>query len=306
MEKKGLLTITEKPVLRKPNMVCGIGGWTDGGKAATGTVGYLRRTLGATRFAEMDVQRFHVFQLPGEISTRPHIKIEDGLIKTHTPPSNEFFYWTNRTSEHDLVLFLGTEPSLNWWEYAETLLDFAAELGVQRIYLPGGVLDQTPHTREPAVSCYVSNPALKAEMSAHALQFSAYEGPGSFGTTLAHFAAQRGTELVALTARSTYYPEFNIVLAENAKSILAILKRLRRLLGITLDLSPMEEAGRDLEGKLNFMMGQNAELRAYVAELEKNYVERRYQEPLDITAGEAVEIAEEFLRKEDEQGKGKE
>ncbi|MDO8491840.1 MAG: PAC2 family protein [Dehalococcoidia bacterium] len=305
MEKKGILTITERPDLKKPNMVCGIGGWTDGGKASTGTVAYLRRTLGATRFAEMDVQRFHVFQLPGENSNRPHIKIEDGLVKVHTPPANEFFYWSNRTSEHDLVLFLGSEPSLNWWEYAETLLDFATELGVRRIYLPGGVLDQTPHTREPIVSCYVSDARLKTEMNAYTVQYSAYEGPGSFGATLTHFAADRGMELVGLTARTTYYPEFNIVLAENARAILAILKRLRKLLDINLDLSPIEEASRDLEGKLNFMIGQNAKLRAYVAELEKNYVERRYQEPLDITAGEAVEIAEEFLRKEDEMGKGK-
>lgn len=305
MERKEILTITERPKLRNPNMVCGIDGWTDGGKAATGTVRYLRRTLGATRFAEMDIQHFHVFQLPGETSTRPHIKIEDGLIKTHTPPANEFFYWASRSSERDLVLFLGSEPCLNWWEYAETLLDFATELGVKRVYLPGGVLDQTPHTREPIVSCYVSDPRLKTEMNAYTVQYSAYEGPGSFGTTLAHFAAQRGMELVALTARSTYYPEFNIILAENARAILAVLKRLRKLLGLNLDISPIEEASRDLEGKLNFMMGQNPELRAYVAELEKNYVEHAYQEPLDITAGEAVQIAEEFLRKDEDQGKGK-
>lgn len=298
MEHRGVLTILEKPKLRKPSMVCGIGGWVDGGKAATGTVEYQIRTLGASKFAEMDIQRFHVFQLPGETATRPHIKIEDGLLKEHTMPSNEFFYWINTASDQDLVLFLGSEPSLNWWEYAETLLDFATELGVKRIYMPGGVLDKVPHTREPLVSCHVSDPKLKPEMDAYSVQYSGYEGPGSFGTTLTHFCQGRGMELVALTARSTYYPEFNIILAENAKAIRAILRRLRRLLGINLDLSQIDRASRDLESKLNFMTSQNHRLRSYVAELEKNYVELVYEEPLDITGNEAVEIAQELLRKE--------
>ena len=35
---------------------------------------------------------------------------------------------------------------------------------------------------------------------------------------------------------------------------------------------------------------------AYIEELEKEYVEMKYETPLDITANEAVLLAEEFLK----------
>ena len=56
-------------------MICGIGGWIDGGEAATGSIRYLLGKLKAKEFAHIPLDRFHVFQVPGEISSRPHIKL---------------------------------------------------------------------------------------------------------------------------------------------------------------------------------------------------------------------------------------
>ena len=164
----------EKPKLRQPFMVCGISGWVDGGEAATGSVSYLIRKLKARTFAEMPIAKFHVFQVPGQLSLRPHITIEDGLLKEHLFPQNQFFYWVNPSGDHDLILFLGTEPNLNWEGYADAILDVAQEFGVVRVYRLGGVLDNSPHTREPGVSCIFSSPELKAEMQEYAVQFISY------------------------------------------------------------------------------------------------------------------------------------
>ena len=43
-------------------------------------------------------------------------------------------------------------------------------------------------------------------------------------------------------------------------------------------------------------MRQNSEFRSYVEALEKESVEVKYEEPLDISADEAVRMAEEFLK----------
>ncbi|GAI29928.1 unnamed protein product, partial [marine sediment metagenome] len=82
-----------------------------------------------------------------------------------------------------MILFLGTEPNLNWEEYAEAILGVAEEFAVVTIYLLGGVLDKIPHTREPDVSCACSSDQLREEMRKYSVQFSNYEGPGSFSTT---------------------------------------------------------------------------------------------------------------------------
>jgi len=73
---------------------------------ATGSIKYLVRKLEAKRFAEIPIERFHIFQLPGQLSLRPHIKIEDGILKEHRFPRNQFL------SESD-ALHYKNSPSKN-------------------------------------------------------------------------------------------------------------------------------------------------------------------------------------------------
>jgi len=297
---RGNVIITGKPKLRHPYLVCGIGGWVDGGEAATGSTRYLVRKLGAKRFAEIPIARFQIFQVPGQLSLRPQIKIEDGLLKEHRFPQNQFFYWLNPNADNDLILFLGTEPNLNWEEYAEAILSVVEEFAVARIYLLGGVLDKTPHTKEPAVSCACSSEQLKKEMQKYGMPFSNYEGPGRFGTTLLYICQQKQVPMVSITARATYYPEFNIVIPRNPKSIRAVVKRLNSLLRLNLDISDLDREAEEFEAKLGFMASHNPEFQTYIDELEKDYIEVKYEEPLDISANEAVQLAEEFLKEKRE------
>lgn len=299
MERENVI-IAEKPKLRHPYLVCGISGWVDGGEAATGSIRYLVRKLRAKRFAEIPVARFHIFQVPGQLSLRPQIKIEDGLLKEHVFPKNQFFYWVNPYAEHDVILFLGTEPNLNWEEYAEAILSVAEEFSVAGTYLLGGVLDKTPHTKEPAVSCACSSESLNKEMQKYGMLLSNYEGPGRFGSTLLYICQQKPVPMVSLTTRATYYPEFNIIIPRNPKSIRAVIKRLNSLLRLNLDISDLDREAEEFEAKLSFMASHNPEFRTYIEELEKDFVEIKYEEPLDISANEAVQLAEEFLKEKRE------
>jgi proteasome assembly chaperone (PAC2) family protein len=300
MAKENVIFV-EKPRLRRPFLVCGIGGWVDGGEAATESTRYLARKLGAKLFAEMPLARFHIYQVPGQVSLRPEIRIEDGLLKEHVFPQNQFYYWIDPHSEHDLIIFLGTEPSLNWEEYAGAILDIARQYSVTRTYLPGGVLDKTPHSREAGVFCACTSAQLRREMEQYGMQSSNYEGPGSFGSTLLYLAQKRRMPLVSLIARATYYPEYNIVIPRNPKAIKAIVLRLSGLLRLGLDLSDLDREAGEFEAKLDFMASHNPEFRAYIEELEKEYTEVKFEEPLDISAREAVQLAEELLKEQREE-----
>ena len=301
MDRRGNVIITEKPKLRQPYLVCGISGWVDGGEAATGSVRYLVKKLKAKRFAEIPIDRFHIFQVPGQLSLRPQVIIEDGLLKEHRYPQNQFFYSVNPYADRDLILFLGTEPNLNWEEYAEAILSVAEEFAVFRIYLLGGVLDKTPHTKEPGVSCACSSDQLRQEMRKYGMEFSNYEGPGRFGTTLLYICQKMQMPMVSITARATYYPEFNIVIPRNPKSIRAVVRRLNSLLRLNLDFSDLDTEANEFEANLGFMASHNPEFQAYIEELEKDFIEVKYEEPLDISANEAVRIAEELLKEKREE-----
>ena len=296
MDRRSNLIIKEKPELRRASMVCGINGWVDGGEAATGTVEYMIKKLKAKEFAEMPLDRFHIYQVPGQVSLRPHIKIQDGILKEHSYNENHFYYWINPNAKDDLVLFVGAEPCLDWEGYAGAILDIADELNVGRIYLPGGVMDETPHTREPGVSCTCSSKALKEEMKKYCMDFGSYEGPGSFATTLLYLCRDRHIEVVNIMVRSTYYPEFNVVISHNPRAIRAIMVRLNGMLRLNMDISELDKQVDELEVKLGFMASQNPEFRAYIDELEKDFVEVKYEEPLDVLADEAIQFAEDFLK----------
>jgi proteasome assembly chaperone (PAC2) family protein len=296
MQRWQNLAFLEEPNLRSPDMVCGIGGWVDGGSAATGSVKYLVRRLKAKVFAEMPIARFHIHQLPGQESLRPQVKMKNGLLEDHRFPSNQFFYWVHPNADHDLILFLGTEPNLNWEEYAEGVLSLASEMSVSRIYLLGGVMDTCPHTMEPWVSCACTSAGLKKEMSKYAVGDSNYEGPGSIDTTLMHYCQNRRLDAVSMVAGSTFYPDFNIAIGYNPKSIRALMRRLNPLLGLKLELADLDTLVRDFENKLGSTLNQTAEFKAYVAQLEKKYEEVVFEEPLDLSGEEAVDMVEEFLQ----------
>jgi proteasome assembly chaperone (PAC2) family protein len=301
MEESEKLVFSQKPVLRRPYIVCGLTGWVDGGEVATGGVKYLIKQFAAKKFAEMPASHYHIFQIPGADSLRPLVRMEEGVIVEHHFPKNQFFYAQLPSSDHDLILFLGTEPSMNWEDYANSIVDVAKEFNAERLYVLGGVLDKTPHTREPRVSSSCTGAAVRDELRRYNVTFSNREGPTTFNTTLLYFCQMRDLEGVSFSVRATYYPEFNIVIPYNPKSIRALLVRLKHLMQIDLSLEGLSDGIKDFEGKLEFMRKQSPKFNTYVEELEKDYIEMPYQEPLELSADEAVKLAEDFLRENREQ-----
>lgn len=292
------LTILERPRLREPYLVAGFGGWLDGGGAAVGTVEYLIKKLKATKFAYIDPEDFRVYQVPGVEMSRPFVKTEDGLVEIIQSPNHQFCYWRNpRARAHDLIILSATEPNLRWNEYIGMLLDFAQKLKVKMIYSVGGVLGGVPHTKEPQVSCSVSDAKLKEMLGQYAVKFSNYTGPGTFQSYLVANCPTWGIPAIHLTARAFYYPDVSVGVGFNPKAIRALLLRLTRLLDIDLDLSDLVKAGHELDEKLDSIVKEDVELQSYVRELEREYTEVRFEEPLHGKLEDFVRDAEEFLRK---------
>ena len=295
MRSKSHLKYSSRPTLRRPVMVVALDGWVDGGEAATGSLKYLRRKLRPKKLAEIPLDHFHIYQVPGQLSLRPYSRVEDGLLKEYTPPRNVFYYWVNTQGDTDIILFQGSEPNLNWNDYSAAILEVAKEFEVSRIYMLGGVLDKTPHTREPGVSCVCTSIELRDELANYGIEFTDYEGPGGIRTTLLYMCQKSGVDMAILHARATYYPEFNIVISHNPKAIRAVVKRLNRLLRLGLRMDDMDRQARDFEARIGYMGVQNREFQLYVEALEKEYLEPSFDDS-DLSADDAIRAAEDFLR----------
>lgn len=267
------LKIYSRPRLKNPRLVIGFSGWMDGGDVSTGTIQYLRFKLQANKFAEIDAQKFYLFNFPGAMletaQFRPYTKIQDGLITDFQYPQNEFFY----NEKNNLILFSGKEPNINWDEYANCIFKIAQEFGVKKIYFVGSVAGPTPHTREIRISCSVSGKKQKAELKESGIRFSNYQGPASLTTLLTRLSPEKGVEMTNFVVEIPVY-----IQTRNPKGIKAVTEKLVQLLKIDIDLTDLSAKSTHFEKKIDKLVRKQPFLAAQIKKLEENYDKEYFEE----------------------------
>jgi proteasome assembly chaperone (PAC2) family protein len=263
----GRLVIQDKPELIAPYILVGLKGWLNAGEVSTGSVDYLRLKLGARLFASIEPAGFYIYQIPSspaEQQLRPLVRIKGGLVRKLDMPRNDFFFWKSGAA-HDLILFLGVEPNLDWPAYAQAIIDVARQFQAPRIYSLGGIFDQVPHTRQTRIMATVSHPRLKDELKTFA-RFTDYEGPSSFNTMLLSSAREQGIEMAGISARTPLY-----IQDLNAKACYDLMKNVIALTGLNIDLSDLREAGEALVEVMDRAFSQNATALGQLNKLEEQF-----------------------------------
>ena len=272
----GRLIIQDRPELSAPYIMVGLKGWLNAGEVSTGSIDYLRRKLGARSFAHIEPAGFYIYQIPSstaEQTLRPLGKIKEGLVRKLDLPRNEFFFWKSGDA-HDLILFLGAEPNLDWPAYAQAILEVARQFQAPRVYSLGGIFDQVPHTRKTRIMATVSHPRLKDEIKAFA-RFTDYEGPSSFNNMLLSAAREQGIEMAGISARTPLY-----IQDLNAKACYDLLKNVITLAGLSIDLSDLRVAGDTLVEMMDRAFSQNATALEQLRKLEGQFDAAVGEEPL--------------------------
>ena len=278
------LIFLEYPELRKPKVVAGFSGWANAGEVSSGTVAYLKSKLNATKYAEFDPEPFYDFT-----STRPHGVITDGVIKSLKFVSNEFFYWQNVRGDHDLILFLGTEPQLMWRQFSEDFFSAFQDSDPDELILLGSFYASTPHTRDSIVSAAVNDSGMRDTLAEFDLQFTDYEGPTSIHAVLEHACVELGLPSISLWTGTPHY-----LPTANPKAWRAVLDKLLPILGIDLDLRDLHRRGDRLDKQVEQALSQNPKLQRYVRQLESAIEVKEDNDPL--RSDEIIQSLEDFLR----------
>jgi len=264
--KNDILRIHRKPTVGQGTLVLAFAGWMDGGDVSTGTVQRLVDLLQADPFAEIDPEPFYIYSFPGSMEVtalfRPHIEIEDGLVKRVDMPANTFYCH----EPANLVLFLGKEPNLNWRAFGDCIFRLAREVGVGRILFVGSFGGAVPHTRQPRLYVACSNSELLEEMRQYGVRQSTYEGPGSFTSYLMAQAASAGIDMISLVAEIPGYLQ-----GTNPMSLEAVARRLANILKLSLDLDSLRTASTEWELQVSSAVDENTELAETVRHLEEQY-----------------------------------
>ncbi|MBI2851705.1 MAG: PAC2 family protein [Chloroflexi bacterium] len=279
------LNIFEKPRLKNPSLVVG---WADAGQVGVGVVDYLVGKLSTVEFAEIE---------PYDFSPLPDIFVRGGVLEEIEYPGNRFYYWKNRKSAGDLILFCTDPPSQGHYEFANLILDLAELFSVKRIYTVGGLLANVMHGENPELFAVVNSPRLKRQLRPFELEIGGdYHGPTSMNGLVLGLAKQRKIDGLSLWGRVPSY----IGEIPNPSICEAILRVLTQLLTVDIDFSEIEtevrHANKQIEEIVSYIREQNPDLDRHIGKLEQGT-------PFDSSEEDRKKIIrdiEDFLRR----GKG--
>lgn len=280
------LTVDTQPGLKSPIAICAFAGWNDAASAATNAARFIVRRLGARRFASIDAEPFFDFK-----EQRPTVRITARGDRELNWPANDFFYARNPAGEHDLVVFIGTEPGLRWRTFTSAHTRLFKEVGADLVVSLGALLADVPHSRPVRVTGSAMDPNVSGKLD---LQPSRYEGPTGIVGVLHDALRQSEVPGASLWANVPHY----ITTSQNPPATAALLRRLQTIVGMEWDLSELDAAGERFVDEVNTALSGNPEIQDYVRQLEEAIDAGIEAEPRsELPRGEdLVTDVEEFLR----------
>jgi proteasome assembly chaperone (PAC2) family protein len=273
----------DRPPLNRPVMVAAFEGWNDAADAASGAVTWLRRRLKATHIAHIDPEDFYDFQ-----ATRPEVSLVEGTTRKISWPANDCFAAHVEEVGRDLVLFSGVEPNLRWRTFCSTVIDVARQTGCEMVVTLGALLADVPHTRPTRLTGTAIDPELIARLG---LSHSRYEGPTGIVGVLHDACREAGMPSVSLWAPVPHY----VASPPNPKATRALLERLSDVLAMPIGLGDLAEAALAWEARVNELVGSDADIAAYVRQLEERDDDQIDESDLPSGDTLAAEL-ERFLR----------
>jgi proteasome assembly chaperone (PAC2) family protein len=304
-------SLWEKPDAEVTYMFVGWHQWADAGSVSSGLPQYLIQQTGARQIGVIHPDGFYLFQIPGTHDlVRPVVRFEEGYPVSLKRRQNDFHFAGLR--DQGLVFMLGDEPHLDSERYVDALLSAAQELKVKRIVSFGGVYGELPYDKERLVSAIYSQPEMKSEFDALAVNLSDYRGGASIGSYLCKRAGELGIEAVGFYAFVPIYDFSDLGIVENTIRIendylawLGVMRRVNYMLKLGFDLSDLEERSQRLievvDKKIAEMDEANpqAGLRDYLRRLSDEFEEMSFNPLDDVWEEEIRRLMDRFDESEE-------
>jgi proteasome assembly chaperone (PAC2) family protein len=186
------------------------------------------------------------------------VEVKQGIIQPGRLPRNRFFVWTDPQKKHDLVIFLGeAQPPIGKYLFCRKLMDYAKELGIERVYTFAAMATQMhPKNRARVFAAATDQKGLE-ELKRLELEVLEDGNIGGLNGVLLGAAVEAGLRGACLLGEMPHV----FVQLPFPKASLAILEVFTTITGIELDLSELSEQAQVMEQQLG----------EFLSRLEKTY-----------------------------------
>lgn len=212
-------------------------------------MGHVAITAGYYLMSKLDMHLLAEFSAR-ELFDVEHIEVKDGLIHTGRLPRSRFFVGRGASPEHDLVIFLGeAQPPTGKYAFCRRLIDFARQLGVERVFTFAAMATQMHPQHDSRVFAAATDQQILAELQRLDLEKLEDGQIGGLNGLLLGVAAEKGLPGACLLGEMPH------ILAQLPfpKASLAVLEKFTKLSGISIDfgeLSQQVEAAEEQFGQL--------------------------------------------------------
>jgi hypothetical protein len=279
-------------------------GWPGIGNIGILAVDTMRQEVGAEELGEIE---------PWDFFYPSRVRIRDGVLAEMVFSGNRFYY--KKLGGKDLLFFIGEEQPAGMgrlyaeggkaYEMANLVLDVAERFGCQRVYTSGAAVALTHHMMKPRVWAVATTMELVTEARSYVntILMSQVEGRGNQGNItglnglLIGVARKRGLEGICLMGEIPDY--LSRVPFPYPKASRAVLEVLGSIMGVSLNLSALDDMDGQMESVINNVYQQfPLEIREKI-EQRKEIVQARPGAITEEDEDWLKEHIDDFFKKED-------
>ena len=261
-QKRDIITVIldHEPEIRDPYLIAA---WAGMGNVALGAAKYMKDQLGAERFGEIKIAESFGFM---GVTVKDDGTVESPLLKMM--PSNTFYYWKNKHSSNDLIIFMGeTQPNGMEYEFAHKLIEVGEKFKVKRIYTAAAFALPIHISQESKVHCVATTIELIEDLKRFDLKLMTGGSISGLNGFLLGIAKEKGIEGVCLLGEMPNY----LTHIEYPKASYSVLSMLTQILNIEIDMGEL----------LSISIYQEEELKKYIKEIKEQFRKLQKQETLE-------------------------
>jgi proteasome assembly chaperone (PAC2) family protein len=213
-----------------------IAAWPGMGNVAFGGAMYLKETLQAKKFAEIDSQ---------DIFYRTGVVIREGIVDIPDLPKSEFYHYPNPKGGNDLVIFIGEAQPVMEKEYelAKRVVEVAVHLQVKEVITFAATPVNISHRADPGVWGVATEPGIQQALKQFKVRVMSAGHIGGLNGLLLGVAKDAGLRGLCLLGEIPFYT----AKIENPKSSLSILRVLMEYKGVEIDLDGLSQMAKFVE-----------------------------------------------------------
>jgi proteasome assembly chaperone (PAC2) family protein len=215
-------------------------------------MGNVAISAGYYLMAKLDMHAFAEFSSNGMFEVE-HVEVKDGLIRTGRLPRSRLFVWKDPFHRRDIVTFIGeAQPPSGKYAFCRRLIDYAQQLGIQRVFTFAAMATQMRPEEESRVFAAATDRNTLDELQRLDLIVLEEGHIGGLNGVLLGIAAERGMHGACLLG------EMPQVFAQLPfpKASLSVLQVFTAFANVEIDFGELSEQADAMEHTLGELLSQ--------------------------------------------------